>query len=32
MGENGRTKYEGNFTLPIFEQKLLDILQEVINK
>lgn len=32
MGVNGRRKYEQNFTLPIFEQRLLNILQEVINK
>lgn len=32
MGVNGRTKYEKNFTLPIFEQRLLNILQEIINK
>lgn len=30
MGVNGRVKYEENFTLPIFEQRLLSILQEVI--
>ncbi|SFK80606.1 Glycosyltransferase involved in cell wall bisynthesis [Porphyromonadaceae bacterium KH3CP3RA] len=32
MGENGRIKYESEFTFPIFEQRLLNILQEVINK
>lgn len=32
MGENGRTKYENEFTFPIFERRLLNILQEVINK
>lgn len=30
MGINGRIKYEKNFTLPIFEQRLLSILQNVI--
>ncbi|MDY9918312.1 MAG: glycosyltransferase family 4 protein [Proteiniphilum sp.] len=32
IGINGRIKYENNFTLPIFEQRLLNILQKVINK
>ncbi|WP_352421225.1 glycosyltransferase family 4 protein [Proteiniphilum sp.] len=32
MGVNGRIKYEKNYTLSIFEQRLLRILQEVINK
>lgn len=32
MGANGRTKYEKNFTLPIFEENLLSILQEIIHK
>lgn len=32
MGINGRTKYEKNFTLSIFEQRLSNILQDVINK
>lgn len=30
MGINGRIKYEKYFTLPIFEQRLLSILQDVI--
>lgn len=30
MGVNGRIKYEKDFTLPIFERRLLSILQEVI--
>ena len=30
MGGNGRVKYEKNFTLSVFEQRLLYILQEVI--
>ncbi|WP_298653442.1 glycosyltransferase family 4 protein [uncultured Proteiniphilum sp.] len=30
MGINGRIKYEKNFTLPIFEQRLLYILQDVL--
>ncbi len=32
MGAKGRIKYEQNFTLSIFEKKLLNILKEVINK
>ncbi len=32
MGANGRAKYEKKFTLPIFEQRLLSILKDVINK
>lgn len=31
LGLNGRMKYEENFTLEIFEQRLLSILQKVIN-
>lgn len=31
LGINGRTKYKNNFTLEIFEQGLLSILQKVIN-
>lgn len=32
MGDNGRTKYINNFTIGIFENRLLSILNEVINK
>lgn len=32
MGENGRIKYENNFTLPIFEQRMYNILSEIIKK
>lgn len=32
MGMNGRKKYENHFTLPIFEHRLLCILQEVIHQ
>lgn len=32
MGYNGRMKYERHFTLPIFEHRLLMILQEVVNR
>lgn len=31
MGANGRIKYERNFTLPIFEQRMNSILIEIIN-
>lgn len=31
MGINGRIKYERNFTIEIFEKRLLSILQQVIN-
>src|SRR5690554_1287333 len=31
MGINGRTKYEHQYTLPIFEQRLHNILSELIN-
>jgi len=31
MGMNGRTKYEHQYTLPIFEQRLHNILSELIN-
>ncbi|NLX67265.1 MAG: glycosyltransferase family 4 protein [Bacteroidales bacterium] len=31
MGRNGRVKYEKNFTLAVFEERLLCILQEVID-
>ncbi|HRN71283.1 MAG TPA: glycosyltransferase family 4 protein [Candidatus Woesebacteria bacterium] len=32
LGNNGRIKYENNFTLEIFEERLLSILQKVLNK
>lgn len=32
MGYNARMKYERHFTLPIFEHRLLMILQEVVNR
>lgn len=32
MGENGRIKYENNFTLSLFEQRMNSILSEIINK
>lgn len=31
MGENGRRKYEEKFTLPVFEQRVLEIIKEVVN-